>query len=81
MPTSARCWDFGRPSVGADDLGGPNPRPSSIVKRTDSHVASLLGMTENHYHCEEARRADAAIRVPVPKGSLVQRELARCSRD
>ena len=20
MPTSARCWDFGRPSVGADDL-------------------------------------------------------------
>ena len=23
MPTSARCWDFGRPSVGADDLGGP----------------------------------------------------------
>ena len=34
-------------------------------------------MTENHYHCEEARRADAAIRVPVPKGSLVQRELAR----
>mgnify|MGYP006903527321 CR=1 FL=1 len=23
MPTSARCWDFGRPSVGADDPGGP----------------------------------------------------------
>ena len=34
-------------SVGADDLGGPNPRPSSIVKRTDSHVGplGLLGMT------------------------------------
>ena len=46
-------------SVGADDLGGPNPRPSSIVKRTDSHVAPLLGMTENACHCEEARRADA----------------------
>ena len=53
-------------SVGADDLGGPNPRPPSIEKRTDSHVAPLLGMTENGCHCEEARRADAAIRIPHP---------------
>ena len=40
MPTSARCWDFGRPSVGADDLGVPfpssfvrRPEPPSIVKK------------------------------------------------
>ena len=57
-------------SVGADDLGGPNPRPPSIEKRTDSHVAPLLGMTENGCHCEEARRADAAIRIPVSKAPL-----------
>ena len=43
------------------------PEPLSIVKRTDSHVAPLLGMTENHCHCEEARRADAAIRIPRPQ--------------
>ena len=36
-----------------------------------------LGMTKDQdCHCEEARRADAAIRIPRPKGSLVQRELA-----
>ena len=64
MPTSAHCWNSGRPSVGADDLGGPNP--VHRVKRTDSHVAPLLGMTENHCHCEEARRADAAIRISRP---------------
>ena len=45
--------------------------PAPIVKRTDSHVAPLLGMTEILCHCEEAHRADAAIRIPVPKGSLV----------
>ena len=28
-------------------------------------------------HCEEVRRADAAIRIPRPQGSLVQRELSR----
>ena len=39
--------------------------------------ASLLGMTENGCHCEEARRANAAIRIPRPQGSLVQRELSR----
>ena len=27
----------------------------------------LLGMTENACHCEEARRADAAIRIPRPQ--------------
>ena len=81
MPTSARCWDFDRPSVGADDLGGPNPRPSSIVKRTDSHVGplGLLGMTKDQdCHCEE--RSDAAIRIPRPQGSLVQRELSAKGR-
>ena len=67
MTTSARRWDFGRLSVGADDLGGPTTRPSSIVERVDSHVAPLLGMTEIHCHCEEARRADAAIRIPRPQ--------------
>ena len=36
-------------------------------KGTDSHVAPLLGMTENACHCEEARRADAAIRIPRPQ--------------
>ena len=48
-------------------------------KGTNSHVASLLGMTENFCHCEEAQQADAAIRLPRPpqaKGSLVQRELS-----
>ena len=40
-------------------------------KGTDSHVAPLLGMTENACHCEEARRVDAAIRIPRLKGSLV----------
>ena len=30
MPTSARCWDFGIPSVGADDPGGPTPRPPRL---------------------------------------------------
>ena len=29
-------------------------------------VALLLGMTKNNCHCEEAQRADAAIRTPVP---------------
>ena len=62
-------WSIGL-SAGADDLGGPNPRPPSIEKRTDSHVAPLLGMTENGCHCEEARRADAAIRIPVSKAPL-----------
>ena len=33
---------------------------------TDSHVASLLGMTENGCHCEEAQRANAAIRISRP---------------
>ena len=46
------------------------PEPPSIVKRTDSHVAPLLGMTENHCHCEEAQRADAAIRIPRPEAPL-----------
>ena len=69
--------------VGHDDPGVPlarhsphrirrgrrprRPEPPSIVKRTDSHVAPLLGMTENACHCEEARRADAAIRIPRPQ--------------
>ena len=78
MPTSARCWDFGRPSVGADDLAA---RPPSIVKKTDSHVGplGLLGMTKDQdCHCEE--RSDAAIRIPRPQGSLVQRELSAKGR-
>ena len=43
------------------------PEPSSIVKRTDSHVGplGLLGMTKDQdCHCEE--QSDTAIRIPRP---------------
>ena len=52
-------------SVGADDLGGPNPRPPSIEKRTDSHVGplGLLGMIRTVIARSEATRQSAS---PVP---------------
>ena len=50
LGTSARCWDFGRPSVGADDLGGPSPVhrkkdgfPRRSAPRNDRKRLSLRG--------------------------------------
>ena len=64
MPTSAQCWDFGRPSVGADDLtDAPNfgtkfgwrwLRPRRVGP------AGLLAMTMVFCHSEE--RSDVGIR-------------------
>ena len=50
MPTSARCWDFGRPSVGADDPGGPNPRlprlpcvKGAVARRATEGLSGVAG--------------------------------------
>ena len=39
-------------------------------KRTDSHVASLLGMTENLCHCEEAAGRRGNLHPPSPAFSI-----------
>ena len=39
-------------------------------KGTDSHVASLLGMTENHCHCEEAAGRRGNLHPPSPAFSI-----------
>ena len=41
-------------------------------KRTDSHVASLLGMTENNCHCEEAPGRRGNPHPPSPLQGLAE---------
>ena len=43
MPTPACCWGFGRPSVGADDLGGPSP----VHRKKDGFPRRPVGPPRN----------------------------------
>ena len=62
MTTSARCWDFGRPSVGADDPAARTP----VHRKKDGFPRRPVGPPRNDQDCHCEERSDAAIRIPRP---------------